>query len=234
MKLKFLTKKDDEYFFIAEDFSPIQINTLRRLIIEEVPTMAIEEVYIKRHNSGLFNEQLALRLGLIPLKTDLNYNFRNECSCQGVGCTFCEVRFKLKKKGPGWVYSKDLESSDPNVVPVFDNIPITWLEEWQEVDLEAKAILGKGKEHSKWKPAHVYFFELPEVKKNGKKLSEKEIVELGLEKIEILKEKGEIEVNYKGNKYVFVVEPFGQLNIKEILITAIEELLKKVKEIELQ
>lgn len=234
MKLRFLYKKDDEYYFLAEDFSPIQINTLRRLIIEEVPTMAIEEVYIRKHNSGLFNEQLALRLGLIPLKTDLNYNFRDECTCKGVGCTFCEVRFKLKKKGPGWVYSKDLESSDPNVVPVFDNIPITWLEEWQEVDLEAKAILGKGKEHSKWKAAHVYFFELPEVKKDGKKLSEKEIIDLGLEKIETLKEKGELEINYKKNSYILVIEPFGQLDIKEILTTAIDELLKKVEKLKIE
>jgi DNA-directed RNA polymerase subunit D len=234
MKLKFLTKKGDEYFFVAEDFSPVQINTLRRLIIEEVPTMAIEDVYIRKHNSGLFNEQLTLRLGLIPLKTDLNYNFRNECSCGGVGCTFCEVVFKLKKKGPGWVYSGDLKSSDPNVVPVFDNIPITWLEEWQEVDLEAKAILGKGKEHAKWKPAHVYFFELPEVKINGKKLDEKEIVELGLEKIEIMKEKGEAEVNYKGNKYIFVIEPFGQLSVKEILTTALNELLKKFEKLKIE
>ena len=227
MQLKFISKIGDEYFFKAEDFSPAQINALRRTIIEEVPTFAIEEVYFKENNSALYDEQLALRLGLIPLKTDLNYNFRNECSCGGVGCSFCEVRFKLKAQGEGWVYSKDLESSDPNVIPVYDNIPIVWLEKWQKVDLEAVAILGRGKEHAKWKPAHVYYFELPEVKKNGKMLSEEEIIKLGLEKIEILKDKEELEVKYKDNNYIFVVEPFGQLDVKTILERACDEIIKK-------
>jgi DNA-directed RNA polymerase subunit D len=234
MQLKFLFRdeKSNEYFFKAEDFSPVQINTLRRVIIEEVPTFAIEEVYFRYNNSALYDEQLALRLGLIPLTTDLNYNFRNECSCGGVGCSFCEVKFKLKKEGEGWVYSRDLESSDPNVVPVFDNIPIVWLEKWQKVDLEATAILGRGKEHAKWKPAHVYYFELPEVKKGNKKLSEEEIAKLGLEKIEIMAQKGEVKVEYKPNQFIFVIEPFGQLDVKTILLRACDEIINNFEKME--
>ena len=46
-------------------------NTIRRLIIEEVPTLAVEEVEVKDNSSALHDEMLALRLGLVPIKTDL-------------------------------------------------------------------------------------------------------------------------------------------------------------------
>ena len=70
-----ITKKNTEEFFA---------NTIRRLIIGEVPTLAVEDVEIKENSSQLYDEMIALRLGLSPIKTDLNsYNFKNECKCEG-------------------------------------------------------------------------------------------------------------------------------------------------------
>jgi DNA-directed RNA polymerase subunit D len=232
MQLKFLFKDKEKYYFLAEGFSPEQINSLRRIIIEEVPTMAIEEVYISENQSALYDEQLALRLGLIPLKTDLSYNFRNECSCGGSGCSLCEVKFKLEIEGKGYSYSKDLKSSDPNVVPVYDNIPIVYLEEGQKIKLEAIAIMGKGKDHSKWTPAHVYFFEFPKVEFLDKSLNlkEEDLIKNGLENLVILERERKIKLNFEKNKYIFVIEPFGQLNVEDILDEAIGELISKFEE----
>jgi hypothetical protein len=52
-------------------------NTLRRILIAEVPTMAVEDCYIVNNTSILPDEVLAQRLGLVPLKADPRlFNFR--------------------------------------------------------------------------------------------------------------------------------------------------------------
>jgi DNA-directed RNA polymerase II subunit RPB3 len=74
-------------------------NSLRRIIISEVPTMAIDLVEIKENTSALHDEFIAHRLGLIPL-TSLNidnqghYNFSDECECNSM-CNKCSVTYKL-------------------------------------------------------------------------------------------------------------------------------------------
>lgn len=45
-------------------------NAFRRILLSEVPTMAIEKVYIVNNTSLIQDEVLAHRLGLIPLKAD--------------------------------------------------------------------------------------------------------------------------------------------------------------------
>ncbi|KAG0641345.1 DNA-directed RNA polymerase [Tuber brumale] len=45
-------------------------NTLRRIMIAEVPTLAIESVYVSNNTSIIQDEVLAHRLGLIPLRGD--------------------------------------------------------------------------------------------------------------------------------------------------------------------
>lgn len=49
---------------------PFLANTFRRLMLSDVPSMAIEKVYINNNTSIIQDEVLAHRLGLIPLKAD--------------------------------------------------------------------------------------------------------------------------------------------------------------------
>ena len=45
-------------------------NSFRRILLSEVPTMAIEKVHVFNNTSVIQDEVLAHRLGLIPLKAN--------------------------------------------------------------------------------------------------------------------------------------------------------------------
>jgi DNA-directed RNA polymerase subunit D len=53
------------------------------------------------------------------------------------------------------IYSKDIKPEDPDVKPVYDNIPVVPLIGEQKVKVVAYARLGRGREHAKWMPATV-------------------------------------------------------------------------------
>ena len=153
MDLVFSRLDDSVARFTIHGATPAFANALRRSMIGEVPTLAIEDIRIYDNTSVLFDEMLAHRLGLIPIKTDLSqYVPRSECSCGGAGCPHCTVMFTLSVEGPKMVTSGDLISMDENIVPVHNNIPIVKLWENQKVVLEAVAEVNYGKEHAKWQP----------------------------------------------------------------------------------
>lgn len=59
---------------------PFLANTFRRLIISDVPSMAIEKVHILNNTSIIQDEVLAHRLGLIPLKADPRFfEYKTDC-----------------------------------------------------------------------------------------------------------------------------------------------------------
>jgi DNA-directed RNA polymerase subunit D len=153
MQISFSRFDDNVARFVISGFSSAFVNSLRRTMIGEVPTLAIEEVLIYDNNSALFDEMLTHRLGLIPLKTDLDeYVFTKDCSCDGEGCSACTSVYTLSVEGPKVVYSRDLIPQNPLATPVEEDIPLVKLERDQKVVLEARAVLGRGTEHAKWQP----------------------------------------------------------------------------------
>ncbi len=86
-QIEILELKDDYMTFILSKTDTSVANALRRIMISEVPTMAIDLVEIENNTSVLNDEFIAHRLGLIPLKSSkvekffytrvsLNYQFR--------------------------------------------------------------------------------------------------------------------------------------------------------------
>ena len=153
-------------------------NALRRIMISEVPTYAIEYVYIYENTSSMYDELLAHRLGLIPIK--------------GKPLSKDEViTFVLNKEGPCTVYSGDLKSETGEVA--FKNIPIVKLKEGQRLKLECEAVVGIGKVHAKWQPCNCTYKQINEdeveflVESHGNMEPE----EVLISSIEILKGKGE-------------------------------------------
>ena len=159
MEIEFSSLDDSLARFILTGARPAFANAFRRAMIGEVPTLAIEDVRIYDNTSAFFDEMLAHRLGLIPIKTDLStYSTKEKCSCGGAGCPGCMVTFTLSVEGPKTVLSSDLIPQDPNATPVYDNIPIVKLTKGQKLVIEAHAILNTGREHAKWQPTLVCGF----------------------------------------------------------------------------
>lgn len=150
-------------------------NSLRRSILSEIPTVAVDVVVVKKNTSVLPDELLAHRVGLVPLNSlqcdsDMEYAF--ECSCEG-GCPRCQIEVLLHARCADdetmKVYARDLmvtservnESIGTPVTVDADNQGplIVKLRKNQEIRLECIARKGIAKEHAKWAPTAAVGFE---------------------------------------------------------------------------
>ena len=238
------------------------VNALRRVIISEVPCMAIDEIVVLENSSIMQDETIAHRLGLVPLKTDLDsYNLPEECKCQSeFGCNLCRVTLTLDvetKEGTRSVYSGELASENKEVVPVSDAIPIVKLAKEQKLRLEAYARLGKGKNHAKWQPvstcAYKYFPKI-QVSKHcdacGKcvNICPKRVLAKIDNKIEVKdltactlcqdcaeacpQSPKAIQVGWEENSFILSLESTGALQPERIMEEAVRILDKQLKEFE--
>ena len=140
------------------------LNAIRRAIISQLPSFAIEDVTVYENNSALFNEYIAHRLGLIPLTYEESM------------VPDAQVEFSLMAEGPCTVYSRDLKTADEKVRVFAQNVPIAVLGLDQKLRLEAVAILGTAKTHAKFQCAHASYAALTELTPQ-KKVSEDDIVQ---------------------------------------------------------
>ena len=161
-------------------------------------------------------------------------------------------------KGAGVVYASELKSKDSAIKPVYPKTPIVKLLKGQELELEATAMLGRGRIHAKWQPGLVYYKKKPVVEignvKNPEEVVDKahgNVFEIKNGKLEVVKENlfkfdlagvaeeisdGQIRVRYEDD-YIFTLESWGQLSCREILTAALDifdqqldEMAEKVKE----
>lgn len=249
-----IAKKDGlKLEFILSESDPAFANSLRRAAIGEVPTMAVDEIEVIENESPLYDEIIAHRLAMIPLKTPVRgYVLPDECRCGGKGCQKCTVEMSLEAEGPTIVKSGDIQSSDKEVVPVSDEIPIVELRSGQRLKLNIYARLGLGKNHAKWIPGLVFYRYFPIIKIgkecNGcgkcveacprdvlaveeKELRVKRLMECTLCRacVEACP-RNAIEVEGDSSRFIFKVESTGALPPEEIVLKAVESLRKDFEE----
>ena len=158
--IKILERDNDHIVIEFNDIPRQYVNALRRLSISQVPTFAIDDVVILENSSVMHDEAVAHRLGLIPLRTDLErFVMPHVCDCKStLGCSKCRVLLVLDTESQDKtkvVTSADLVSEDEVVRPVNSEIPIVALAPGQKLKFEAYARLGTGKNHAKWQPTSV-------------------------------------------------------------------------------
>lgn len=250
MDVKILENDGRKMRFILSGAVPAYAGAFRRVMMSEVPAMAIEKVSISANDSILNDEFVAHRLGLIPLEFDTKaYNLPEECTCKGEGCPKCQVTFVLDRECKGesmMVYAKDLVSSDKDVKPVFPDTPVIELFKGQSIRFEAVACLGKGKDHAKWQASNASYMNYPKISikagadckglekvcpkgvfaKDGAKVSVK-----NPEKCDICNECVEkyegVSVKADETKFLFTLESYSGLKTNYIAVKACEILEAK-------
>src|SRR5919108_1806941 len=194
-------QKEDQRIIIKFNNVPRQyVNAIRRLSISEVPTLAIDDVVILENSSVMHDEAIAHRLGLIPLRTDLErFVMPHNCDCKStLGCSKCRVLLVLDSEAnekSKVATSGELLSEDELVKPVSKDIPIVVLAPTQKLKFEAYARLGVGRDHSKWQPTSAA------IVKDGK----------------------------DENESILIIETNGALTAEETLMIAIDKINSKIK-----
>jgi DNA-directed RNA polymerase subunit D len=265
VKIEVLEKDAINLRIIVRDADVTLMNALRRIALAEVPCMAIAEVVMIENSSILQDEMIAHRLGLVPLKTDLDtYNLPEECECQSeFGCGECRVTLTLNaesNEGTRTVYSGELVSENPDIVPVSEKVPIMKLAKGQKLKLEAYARLGKGQIHAKWQPvcvcAYKYYPKIETPSKDcedcakcadicprkvlemkGNKIDVRDLLacNLCMDCVEACPKKDEgIKVAWVKNAYIMTLESTGALPPERVLQEATKILDKQLREFEKQ
>ena len=244
MKVELIGEKGNESSLLLKDCSVSLANAIRRAVINSIQTLAIDDVTIYKNTSSMYDEILAARLGLIPIKTPVELKGKGKFS------------FKLKEMGPKAVHASDLVSSDGDIVPAIPDMLIINLKEGESLELEADTVWGNGEQHTKFTPAHVFYHFYPKITipnskiKGAAKIASLCPVDvLDGEKENLSVKKGKlsectlckacedyagsdvISVSSESDKIVFGIESWGQLGTKDILSEAISSLEDEVREI---
>ena len=221
--------KTPEKMIVRTEMNYSLLNSIRRSV-EEIPTLAIDEVEITKNDSALYDEVLAHRIGLVPLKNE--------------GKSKTTATLSLKKVGPSTVYSGDFKG---DVKIVYVSIPLTILEKDQEIELIATATIGTGLEHTKHVPGLIYYRSLFEVKSGNVKIDSiiqeasgvikherkgnKWVCDLNDYQVDEIKrlDKGSIS---DSKEFLLFIESFGMIDADKIFAKAVETLQHNLESFE--
>lgn len=192
-KMNLISNDEDEVAFDLVGVDAPIANALRRILLSEVPTIAIENVFIHNNTSIMHDEMLAHRLGLIPLKVDAKkfaiwkkgdavkadntVKFRLQASCEynksapRDGSAPDEVLYTGSKVYSGAIEYVPFPDGDQTQLlgdepprAVHHDILINKLRPGQQIHVEMDATKNIGQEHAKWSPvATASYRMLPEV-----------------------------------------------------------------------
>ncbi|WP_254764601.1 DNA-directed RNA polymerase subunit D [Natrinema marinum] len=238
--VEFVEREDREARFLVRGVTPAFANGIRRAMVADVPTMAIDTVRFVENSSVMFDEQLALRLGLVPLTTPPVGEFGEDDT----------VTLSIDVEGPATAYSGDLVSSDDLVRPADENVPIIELKDGQRLEAEADAVLDRGKDHAKHQGGVAVGYrhlqrvavdgDLPEFEDQETRII-RGVIEDDGELVSTSEFDHDLSNRYPGkqvrvedvpNAFVFHVETDGSFTVEELVTRAAETIAARATELE--
>ena len=177
VKTKILKEEDNKIQVLLSETDRSFANALRRSLISDTPKMAIDSVRFqlgtKEQDEEIWettgpipDEMVAQRLAMIPIPTMHDkFYFQDECpNCKDLveadrGCLECQMIYTCVVFGTEegrWVTAGDMKYLGEEALEIPDEykaIPITKLMKGQMIEFYATAIMGRGRDHTKWSPA---------------------------------------------------------------------------------
>lgn len=181
MSVKITKHESNELQVQIKKIDTVFLNTLRRIMISDIPSLAIDRVHMETNTSCFHDEFLVHRIGLLPIVSEKDIFLiprQEECSCFS-GCPQCNFEFVLEKENCEdsllGVYSSDfipianIRNSFKIVsYPTTEKgILLCKLAKGEKIKLKCTAVKGIGKEHAKWSPVSSVSY-MPESIKNTK------------------------------------------------------------------
>jgi len=235
--MKIINRKNNQISFSLEIEESLA-NAIRRYV-DQIPILAVDEVEISKNDSPLYDETVAHRIGMIPLKMDKTIDEKSS------------EQLTLIAKNDGIIYSGDLKG---RVSPVYEKIPITILKKGQELEILATAKMGKGSQHVKFSPGLMFYRNSMKIKldkdcpkeivnvcpqgvfklENGKvSVSDEEKCDMCEACTDFCRKAGKNSIELiPSEELIITVESFGQISEEEIFKKAIDALKDDLKEFE--
>ena len=147
-KIEVQSLDEEEMVFDMIGIDPAIANAFRRILLSEVPTMAIEKVFILNNTSMIQDEMLSHRLGLIPIKADPRkfkdknaedesdehniITFRLQVKCEAARGAFLRDEWPALLTHPS---DEDLERAAASAADSEDRTLVDWHEAFAEWNL---------------------------------------------------------------------------------------------------
>ena len=231
--MELISKTAEEVQFTS-DMNISLANAIRRSV-SEIPILAIYEADIYKNDSVLYDEIIAHRLGLIPLKNQKLKSGQN-----------IELKLQVKSKEED---KRNVLSGDIDGDIVYPDMPLVLLENGQTLKLVARANVGFGKDHPRYNPGVIFYRHVPRIAIKGEGEKQSELAELY--PLVFSFESGKLQVknahectldsedfnDYPGvdisfsDSIVFSIESWGQIEAKEIFTEACKALKSNISEV---
>ena len=176
VKIKVLKESEERIQLLLTETDRSFANAVRRSLISDTPKMAIDSVRFQlgtKEQGGeiwettgpLPDEMVAQRLAMVPIPTEHDrFHFQDSCpNCKDLvdsdrGCLECQMIYTCIVFGTEegrWVTAGDMKflgEESLDIPQEYQSIPITKLLNGQMIEFYATAVMGRGRDHTKWSP----------------------------------------------------------------------------------
>ncbi|HJM18689.1 MAG TPA: DNA-directed RNA polymerase subunit D [Candidatus Thalassarchaeaceae archaeon] len=176
VKIKIIKESEERMQLLLAETDRSFANAVRRTLISDTPKMAIDSVRFQlgtkeqgdemwETTGPLPDEMIAQRLAMVPIPTEHDrFHFQDSCpNCKDLvesdrGCLECQMIYTCIVFGTEegrWVTAGDMKflgEESLEISPAYQSIQITKLLNGQMIEFYATAVMGRGRDHTKWTP----------------------------------------------------------------------------------